>query len=84
MMEHRKTPEDVVWREFHEAVLESLEVTQERQGLQDIRETLAAWYGVPLESVTLNWDGNELSGQIALRNLEYTSVILNDKAGGEP
>ena len=80
-MGHDETLEDIVYREFCSSFLGPL---QERQGLEDIRETLAAWYGVPLESVSLNWNGNKLSGQIFLQYLDDTRFIFGDVSLGEP
>lgn len=64
------TPEGRVYQEFYQAVLDLLEAFQKEQTLENIRETLAAWYGVPTDMVDLDLDGHELSFRIYLQKAE--------------
>lgn len=72
-----------VYQEIYRATLYAADVT-ESQKLEDIRETLATWYGVPADMVELDWDGQELSARIHLQkvqDVQYAFHLTAEEAG---
>lgn len=65
-----------VYQEIYRASLYAADVPKSRK-LEDIRETLAAWYGVPADMVELDWDGQELSARIYLQKVEDVQLSFH-------
>lgn len=64
-----------VYQEIYRATLYAADVT-ESQKLEDIRETMAAWYGTTPDEIKLKRDGHELSCWIQMQAVESITFPL--------
>lgn len=69
-------PVGIVYQEIYRAALHATDTPDPRQALANLRDTIAAWYGVEPEEIKLSWDGHELSCRISMERVEDITFRL--------